>query len=154
MTFMTIMTIMTIWVWMLLPYKCPTTSVQLLHFGVKCSNFAIVKQNKKITPSTGKIFSLDRKKMTNVECWMVGGADEEWGMKSEVIQQSIIQQSIIQHRQRRPFHLPPSTFHIPVMAALKLIINNWETVDCGGYSMVKRATIQCFPSRKINSYYG
>ena len=24
--------------------QMPTTSVQLLHFGVKCSNFAIVKQ--------------------------------------------------------------------------------------------------------------
>ena len=46
--------------------------------------------------------------MRNVECWMVGEADVEWGMWSEVIQHWIIQ-----HRQRRPFNIPHSTFHTP-----------------------------------------
>ena len=65
------MTIMTIWVWMLLPYKCSTTSVQLLHFGVKCSNFAIVKQNNKNNSLDRKIFFLDRKKILSFECWIL-----------------------------------------------------------------------------------
>ena len=53
--------------------------------------------------------------MWNEECGVLNGrqADEEWGMKSEVIQQSIIQHSIILHRQRRPFNIPHSTFHTP-----------------------------------------
>ena len=69
MTFMTIMTIMTIWVWMLLPYKCSTTSVQLLHFGVKCSNFAIVKQNNKNNSLDRKIFFPGQEE--NFEFWML-----------------------------------------------------------------------------------
>ena len=36
--------------------QMPTTSVQLLHFGVKCSNFAIVKQNNKNNSIDRKIF--------------------------------------------------------------------------------------------------
>ena len=72
MTFMTIMTIMTIWVWMLLPYKCPTTSVQLLHFGVKCSNFAIVKQNNKNNSlDRENFFPREGKRILSFECWIL-----------------------------------------------------------------------------------
>ena len=83
---------------MLLPYKCPTTSVQLLHFGVKCSNFAIVKQNNKNNSLDRKIFFPGQEKndecgmfnvewsaepMKNVECGML---NVEWSaepMKNE-----------------------------------------------------------------------
>ena len=66
------MTIMTIWVWMLLPYKCPTTSVQLLHFGVKCSNFAIVKQNNKNNSLDRKNFSPGQEeRILSFECWIL-----------------------------------------------------------------------------------
>ena len=69
---MTIMTIMTIWVWMLLPYKCPTTSVQLLHFGVKCSNFAIVKQNNKNNSlDRENFFPREGKRILSFECWIL-----------------------------------------------------------------------------------
>ena len=105
--------------YMLLLHKRPATPPQLLHEWQTFRNFAIVKQNKKINSLDRKNFFLDRKKMTNVECWMVGGADEEWGMKSEVIQQSIIQQSIIQHRQRRPFNIQHSTFNIAHRATIQ-----------------------------------
>ena len=53
---------------MLLLHKRPATPPQLLHEWQTFRNFAIVKQNKKITPSTGKFFSLDRKKILSFEC--------------------------------------------------------------------------------------
>ena len=57
--------------YMLLLHKRPATPPQLLHEWQTFRNFAIVKQNKKITPSTGKFFSLDRKKILSFECWIL-----------------------------------------------------------------------------------
>ena len=57
--------------YMLLLHKRPATPPQLLHEWQTFRNFAIVKQNKKITPSTGKFFFLDRKKILSFECWIL-----------------------------------------------------------------------------------
>ena len=123
--------------YMLLLHKRPATPPQLLHEWQTFRNFAIVKQKNKL-PRQEKFFSWTGKKwrMWKVECWMVGGADEEWGMKSEVIQQSIIQQSIIQqsiiqHRQRRPFNIQHSTFKHSTL--------NHSTIN---HSTSPKATIQ------------
>ena len=61
----------------LLPYKCPTTSVQLLHFGVKCRNFAIVNKHKNLLPRQGEIFSCTGKKNDEFGMWngVTGSAD-------------------------------------------------------------------------------
>ena len=57
--------------YMLLRHKRPATPPQLLHEWQTFRNFAIVKQNKKITLSTGKFFFLDRKKILSFECWIL-----------------------------------------------------------------------------------
>ena len=51
--------------------NAPATPPQLLHEWPTFRNFAIVKQNKKITLSTGKFFFLDRKKFLSFECWIL-----------------------------------------------------------------------------------
>ena len=57
--------------YMLLRHKRPATPPQLLQERPTFRNFAIVKQNKKITLSTGKFFFLDRKKFLSFECWIL-----------------------------------------------------------------------------------
>ena len=57
--------------YMLLLHKHPATPPQLLQEWQTFRNFAIVKQNKKITLSTGKFFFLDRKKILSFECWIL-----------------------------------------------------------------------------------
>ena len=73
---------MTFWVWNVecwmrsihicyFATNAPATPPQLLQERPTFRNFAIVKQNKKITLSTGKFFFLDRKKFLSFECWIL-----------------------------------------------------------------------------------